>query len=103
LMNSRIEHVQLLIDAGANLDFQDQSGTTPLLFAANQNQYRVAYLLLQSGADFSIRNLAGVTMVWPIERNSFALSTDPEGWRQKVVDFLRDQGVEVNPHVSQEQ
>lgn len=100
LEDSLIENMNMLIDAGADINFQNRAGTTPLIFAAGQNHYHVAFILLKSGADFRIRENTGNTVVYSIENNTFVESLDTGGWRAKVVEFLRERGVEVSPKYS---
>jgi ankyrin repeat protein len=50
-MRGRADACRLLIDAGADLSFEDQRGWTPLLLAAANNHLDVCRLLIASGAD----------------------------------------------------
>mmetsp|Transcript_81868 Transcript_81868/g.122958 ORF Transcript_81868/g.122958 Transcript_81868/m.122958 type:complete len:245 (-) Transcript_81868:26-760(-) len=56
-----IDALQLLIDAGAQLNLQDADGDTPLSNAAHQGNMRAVQLLLKAGADPRIANLSGNT------------------------------------------
>lgn len=53
--------VATLIQAGADLDLQDQQGNTALIWAAEVGNLEVARLLLNAGADYQIGNVAGQT------------------------------------------
>lgn len=59
IMNSRVENVKLLIAAGANLNHTNNIGQTPVFLAANTNQYDIAWVLLQAGANPKIKNRWG--------------------------------------------
>mmetsp|Transcript_25351 Transcript_25351/g.51622 ORF Transcript_25351/g.51622 Transcript_25351/m.51622 type:complete len:244 (-) Transcript_25351:48-779(-) len=56
-----IDALQLLIDAGAQLNLQDADGDTPLSNAAHQGNLRAVQVLLKAGADPRIANLSGNT------------------------------------------
>lgn len=57
----RIKAVELLIEAGANVDLQDFDGDTPLHEAAREKHSKVASLLLHAGAEPNLRNSYGLT------------------------------------------
>ena len=97
--HGRMENVKLLIVAGANLNFQDGTGTTPLHGAAYQNYYDIIYVLLQAGADYRIKNTWDNTFVWTLEHNNIDPKSEGYKWRAKVIEFLRTRGVEVHPHI----
>ena len=52
---------RLLIDAGADLDQQNNDGSTALITAAFFDRAEIVEALLAAGADKSIRNNAGST------------------------------------------
>lgn len=53
--------VTLLLDAGAIIDAKAKDGTTPLLQAVDSENYTVAFMLLERGADPNAINSRGVT------------------------------------------
>ncbi|MFC6103493.1 ankyrin repeat domain-containing protein [Olivibacter domesticus] len=55
------EMVKLLIDAGADLDFQNKEGSTALITAAFFGRPEIVKMLLDSGADKTIKNKYGAT------------------------------------------
>jgi len=93
----RSDNLKLLIASGADMNYRDASEQTPMMSAANANQYEKVYVLLVAGADYMKKNVWGNTIVRNIEHNGFDKSTDVGGWRDKVIDFLRQRGVEVHP------
>ena len=91
------DNLNLLISSGADINYRDVSEQTPIISAANGNQYEKVYLLLRAGADYKVKNVWGNTIVRNIEHNGFDKAVDTGGWRDKVIDFLRQHGVEVHP------
>jgi len=57
----KLEYVKLLVENGANLNAQDSVGNTPLIAAIILNQFEIAFYLLDSGADKSLKNNFGNT------------------------------------------
>jgi uncharacterized protein len=51
VMNEDRAQVEALIDRGAPLEEKDHRGQTPLVIAAVTDQFRIAEILLQAGAD----------------------------------------------------
>ena len=62
IMTSRIEHVRLLVEAGANLEARDGGGESPLLAVVGYRNYEIACHLLEQGADPSLKNQWGNTV-----------------------------------------
>lgn len=63
--NDSVEIVEMLLDAGAIIDYQDDCGRTPLHFAVKRairtRNFDIIRLLLKRGADTSIKNNLGDT------------------------------------------
>ena len=57
--SDRAENLDLLIEAGANVNHQDNFGNTPMMDAARHGKFKFVQRLLQSGADCRIRNNDG--------------------------------------------
>ncbi len=57
----KTEAARLLIDAGADLNFQNNDGSTPLHTAAFFCRPEIVKMLIDKGADKSIKNRFGVT------------------------------------------
>ncbi len=55
------EIAKVLIDAGANLNFQNNDGSTPLITAAFFCRPEIVKMLLDKGADKTVRNKYGAT------------------------------------------
>jgi uncharacterized protein len=56
---SRINNVRILIEHGADLDFQDSVGNTPVYYAAERQRYDIVLILLEAGADVRLKNKFG--------------------------------------------
>jgi len=95
--NLRKDNIDLLIRYGANLNFQDRTGQTPLIDASNLNQYDVVYKMVKAGADIWIADNFGETIAYNIEQRPMNPEHELYTWRNKVVDLLREQGMEVLP------
>lgn len=63
IMYRRPDNVSLLLKYGAEIDYQDKSGSTPLRKAVTARQFEIALLLLRSGADPTIQNNNGSSAV----------------------------------------
>ncbi len=60
-MFGQVEMVEILIEAGAEVNDLDGPGYTPLMFAAEDGEYEVTRILLQAGADPHIEDRNGET------------------------------------------
>jgi ankyrin repeat protein len=59
--NGHIECLQLLIDAGANVNMQNIDGNTALIWASRNSHIECLQLLVDAGADLYTRNKDGYT------------------------------------------
>jgi ankyrin repeat protein len=57
----QIEAAKYLLEAGADINFQDSSGYTALMHAILNKQITSVRFLLEKGADLSIKNIARQT------------------------------------------
>jgi ankyrin repeat protein len=68
-ISGRVDIVEALLDAGADIDATNQDGWTALIGALGQHRTDVALVLLQRGAAINIRGDNGVTALKIAERN----------------------------------
>jgi ankyrin repeat protein len=91
----RAKHVRMLIGAGANLNFQNKDGYTPVVTAANGNQYDLVYAMLEAGADPGVKDRWGFTVLYPIRDNRISSKSELFKWRAKVIEFLKAKGIDT--------
>ena len=60
---------KLLIDKGADINFQNKLGNTPIMNASALRYYDFVDLLIQSGADHCIKNRGNKTLFDRLERD----------------------------------
>ncbi len=94
------EKINLLIDAGADVDFLAANNYTPLLSAADLNRWDIVLTLLKHGANYRIKDDSGKTILFNIEHNSIDKNNMLYKWRSKVIDFLNARGIKVKSKVS---
>jgi ankyrin repeat protein len=91
------ENLQLIIKAGADLNWRQYDGDTAMLDAARVNWFDSVYYLLEAGADYRIKgdlncDLAELTVT---------ACPDPQHelnkWRKKVARFLEQKGIDLKP------
>lgn len=58
-----IDSIQMLIEAGANLDIPNGEGETPLMIAAQSGDIAILDLLVKAGADPNLKNNEGETIL----------------------------------------
>ena len=98
LMQGKPEHVDLLLTAGASVNRQPGSTVSgPVFGAAMAGRYDYVFKLLEMGADpreqdRSGRDLAAYIGMFPYNPNS-----EHYEWRERVIRFLRKQGIEAQP------
>ncbi len=96
ILSMSVENIETLIHAGADLNVVNSTGWSPLRYAANLNRYDMVLLLLQAGADWSISDKQGKTLVYRIETGNIAETSKYYEYLVKVIDFLRGVGVDVD-------
>lgn len=89
------EVIEFLLEKNAYIDAASENGTTPLMLAARGNHTRAARLLVERGADPSLRNDAGLGAPEYLMR---AGSPDEAEWmRDRATEYLRKYGTKQAP------
>lgn len=93
--HTRLEHLALMIQAKADLNARDKNGLTPMMVAAMANRYDMVYAMLEAGADPTLKNKWGYTILFQIR----TIRTDPAHplgqWRSRVIAFIKAKGMDV--------
>lgn len=91
----RIDNLKILIDAGANLNVVDQRGLTPLMYGASISAWEMVYLMLESGADISVKNKWNESFSSYVALPDLGTMGEELEWRKKVISFLQERGITV--------
>jgi uncharacterized protein len=106
ILSDRYDSIELLIKYGVDMEKKNQRNDTPLLMSTSGN-WRDTLILLEHGANYNAQRETGSTIVWSLEslpyKPSFSLNYRGVDYRQEVVEFLRDKGVEVNPWMPEDE
>ncbi|WDE03423.1 ankyrin repeat domain-containing protein [Thalassomonas viridans] len=93
--------INMLLDAGADLNKTDLSQRNAPLYASYLNKFEIAYKLIGHGADFHQPSTAGATLAWRIHKklskNLLNPQYDAHGWAIKVKDLLIEKGIKFPP------
>jgi len=93
LIQSRA-NIQFLVSHGANLNVRESNfGNTPMMCAGMLNDFEDVYYLLLKGADPTIKNNSGLTIIWCTAHSRVSLQSDAGKWLLKVIDLLQKKGV----------
>jgi len=90
------ENLDLLIEAGADLDHQDRARCTPMMHAALLCLFDSVNYLLEAGADYTVKGVNDLTIMDLVVGESRSAANNPE--RLKAVAFLEKKGVNLEPH-----
>ena len=91
IMQSRIENVRLLVEAGADIHArEDLSMATPLHNARSYRDFEIAYYLLEQGADPMLKDSMGYSVVDEIKlfKDRGVGDSEMHDWYLKFVDRL---------------
>ena len=83
----KIRNVLTLLRAGADVNEQDKSLNTPLLWAAYKEQWKIMHLLLESGADLDVRNDQGVAA----QDIALSLAQGNKGSYEEIYRILKEE------------
>ncbi len=91
----RLSVVEYLLSQNAYIDAASENGTTPLMMAARENQTAVARLLVNEGADPSLRNEAGLGASEYLMRAGSA--ADAKWMQERAAEYLARYGTKAKP------
>jgi ankyrin repeat protein len=93
--NGRLSVVEYLLSQNAYIDAASENGTTPLMMAARENQTAVARLLVNEGADPSLRNDAGLGAAEYLTRAGSP--ADAKWMQERAAEYLARYGTKAKP------
>jgi ankyrin repeat protein len=80
--------VEEAIDEGANVNYKDRTGSSPLLVASINGNIKLAKLLIEKGADVNVKDLWNITpLSMALERND-----------KEMVKFLLSNGATIGKY-----
>lgn len=94
--NGNMVALRMLVVSGAKADARGPQSESSLIYAARHNNYEAAYFLLQHGADHKAVDRFNHTLMHYIEVQIYPPMAGVD-YRAKVVEFLRDKGVQLTP------
>jgi antitoxin component YwqK of YwqJK toxin-antitoxin module/ankyrin repeat protein len=90
--------INLLVNAGADINHQNQNGLTPLMMALNQKNYAVAKTLLNLGANPNLQDNEGRNAIHYVffqpSRNRYRFKLRKKD--QEIVTFLSQKGTKID-------
>lgn len=87
--------IEMLVARGANIDVQGRSGDNALIRAAGYSDFKTILFLLELGADYSLKDNAGNTVVDIIEEYCFPCKPSNEACL-KTIEFFKARGIEIH-------
>lgn len=97
ILSGSRENLDLLIKAGADLNYRDDTGNTPLICAAVVASFDLVYRLLEAGADFRIKNKQGHDVAYYTVGSPINATHPLWHWRQRVLEYLEQHGLALEP------
>jgi hypothetical protein len=86
--------IETLLAAGADIDWQDYSGYTPLVDARMGRNYNTAWFLLRNGGDPTVKDKLGHDFVWGLKQyGSRGVRPDHRESFEAIVDELVRRGL----------
>ncbi len=96
-IGSEARSIELLLDAGADINARSDNGDTAVMVAAGRGRFDTVYLLLTRGASYSATNNNGVGLTDRIADKHGAMDPAHElaRWLDRVIEWLHERGVEI--------
>jgi ankyrin repeat protein len=88
--------IETCLAAGVSLDQRGRSGDTPLLAAMKKNQWPIAKMLLEHGADPNLPDRDGNTALMEAVRSSRDVTRETTNELRIFANFLMDKGADPN-------
>jgi hypothetical protein len=82
------EMVKLLIENGANIDFQQKDGYTALYIAANNNEEKIVKYLVEKGANYHIKDYQGLSAQDRAEGGSYSIINSAIKSKELELEYL---------------
>lgn len=92
-----VRAVEVLLDAGPDINAKDRFGNTAVKAAAGLGRFEIVYKLLERGADYTIKDRTGRDLATEVASVAGLLrpESDSAKWMAKVIEWLRAKGVEI--------
>ncbi len=98
IQRESLKNLEILIEAGADLNHKTKSGDPPVNFAAAINRFDAVYCLLEAGADFGIKSgKQEYDLPYEVINTPIGPGGEQWRWREKVIDFLERHEVDFGP------
>lgn len=88
LSPNKFEHLKVLVHSGAKVNVRDGVRQTPLMVAANLNQYKTVLFLLENGADPTLSDNWGSTLITILDTNIDFESDSMRDIRLKIMEVI---------------
>ena len=95
--DSDILVLKILLTYGADPNMKEARGNTPAMIAAGVGRFDIVYVLLNSNADYNLKNDAGYSLLDRVaaKRNAFIPGSEQEKSLEQVIDWLSRKGVTI--------
>lgn len=93
------EKLELLLNAGADINIRARDGASAALFAASARQMDKLFFLLKRGADPLVRNEVGNDIAAGLFSPNWGVNTEAYKSRQRVLELLETKGIKANSKV----
>jgi hypothetical protein len=91
------KNLDLIIKAGADINHQDSTGNTPMMYAAMMNWFDSVYYLLEAGADYRLKDRYGYSLADEVVDSSVDPKSDAGRYRRRIAAFLEKNGIDLEP------
>jgi uncharacterized protein len=92
ILNERTNNISILLKNGADIDWKDASGTTPLDHAIGMTSFRMALFLYRAGANPLIKNNSGSSPIDTLKKFKdwgVQTSTDEAAYKELIGELIK--------------